>query len=240
LTDAPPATCSCGTPQAEGVTCSAIVRYYDNSACNTATALPVNDGSVTTGACKAVWSSGSFPSHTFMNLQALSPNTTGARCTFPSATNAVPALKPKTVQLACSVPAPAACVGRSDCVETPPASAPFERLCIYKAGLEQCPSADYPHAIVAYKSIEDTRECSPCGANLSPGSCTGQWGFSTSAQCAAQSLTGKVAGTCYTKQVGAQININALGPNASCTFTGGGEARGEVSSAEPITFCCNR
>lgn len=96
---------------------------------------------------------------------------------------------------------------------------------------------------MAYKKVEDTRECSACVGTTAGGACGNNWGTSASQNIctAAVPPTTYAAGACIPNPgIGTLVNIGAMAPSGvTCNLTGG-SAQGAAQSAEPVTYCCNR
>lgn len=233
-----PAACACGAQSLTGAKCEADIELHSTIDCNTA--VPLLAGTVSSdGPCLTITNSNGLTDHMIVGTPIL---TTRGTCSYPNPTKTLPAKTFENVKVACGLPQNAACEGRSDCVASPVPSAPFTRLCIHKDGDEPCPSQDYANRVLAFKAVSDTRDCAGCTGTPSGGACGGSYGFTSPAgACATTAPTTDAILTCRTNPgVGANVNGRALAPTGIvCTATGGGPT-GEVTSTEPVTFCCNR
>ncbi len=233
---AEPATCSCGDFVVKDAKCAAGVELWQSSGCNSG--QPVLDGTANApGPCHSV-SNGAYG-----YIRVTTPTLTRGSCTYPSPQKTAPEPTFDKAQVACGLPQVAACDGRADCVATPVPAAPFTRLCIHKDGDAPCPSADYANRIVAYKQVDDTRDCSPCEGTPAGGACGSRWGISANdGQCAAgiPPTTNAVDACVSNPGIGARVNVGALLPTGITCTTTGGAPTGAVTATEPVTFCCNR
>jgi hypothetical protein len=133
------------------------------------------------------------------------------------------------------------------CVPSPAARAPAmaTKLCIYRSGVQSCPSA-YPEVHVVSTGTTDSRGCAACGC-APPGCPTDGYvsGY------ASPNCTGNVAFT-FAADAGCVVQINpAMGSvsfvynpshsawNGTCAPTGGGPTGAvAVDPANATTYCC--
>ena len=159
-------------------------------------------------------------------------------CVYPNPKVTGPEPTFKTVDVACGLPQNAAvCADKAECVAAPIPDQPFTRICIHKAGVETCPSADYATKFVAYENTVDDRTCT-CGGRAFFVGCIGYVDRYENAACPAgegipadsQCVTGT-----------GSIDVSRFAPWGKNACLGGGTISGSggaVHDADPVTFCC--
>jgi hypothetical protein len=141
----------------------------------------------------------------------------------------------------CSPRSTPSCGAGTVCV--PAVIPPFEALCIFKQGDEQCPPSPYSERIVYHTDFDDSRGCSECECGDPNGVCTGI-NVQLHGNDSCSMLASQVAGTGNCVQVAptstAARTFGSLeAPEADCvgvaTQT---EPTGTVTPANPVTVCC--
>lgn len=140
---------------------------------------------------------------------------------------------------ACASTELTSCTNAPGCATAPIPTAPFGKLCVYKAGDVACPSEDYAVKHTGFTDVTDTRSCSPCTAAIVSG-CTGtpqltRWTGSTCTGTPTATTTVNPA-TCYSL-VGQTTWGVPMGSAPSCNV-GGGQPTGGVVGKDPYTVCC--
>lgn len=123
--------------------------------------------------------------------------------------------------------------GDGYCGDTPDA----DRICVHRDGIHPCPNA-YPTQTVLYRSIKDTRECTPCSCADLTGSCAGIGvDFYDSNDTL---LYSRDADDCLGFSGSIPESYAILDPgtfDGSCTATES-TPTGEASLESPLTVCC--
>ncbi len=111
--------------------------------------------------------------------------------------------------------------------------------CIYQDGeTPQCPAGIYSARTVLFRSVADTRACTPCSCSAE-GGCSGSVEFASS--CAGGGSTTVVpVGDCVgTDGLGPATSIRSLVPDGSLSCVEqGGEQDGNLTGTEAFTACC--
>jgi len=235
LANIPAASCGCGAAEFTGAKCSIAVAYYPSNNCSDA--LPVGDFmSIPGKTCSAT--AGVYQSFKIDGPATLTRGT----CAFPFPTKTVTPPTFDKVNVACALPQDVACADRVGCVATPTPDPPFTRLCIHRDGDESCPSLDYAVRFVTHKSIVEGRTCTGCTGTTSQGTCGTTFDLSSTANCSV--ATGPADLTLGVCRAITSSHINVADIAASgivCSpAAGSATAGGTVTSAEPVTFCCNK
>lgn len=154
----------------------------------------------------------------------------------------------QTAALACADDRPGWC----DDVDTicAPADAAGFSLCISQAGDLACPS-DWPLKQTFYKTVEDTRSCTPCDCGApTGGTCTALVSAFSDSTCTTTQVALKMSSSvsaCVPVQTeGSPPTSPALGGVTGSKPTyqpgtclpSGGAPSGMLAPAEPTTFCC--
>ncbi|WP_172304750.1 hypothetical protein [Pseudenhygromyxa sp. WMMC2535] len=134
---------------------------------------------------------------------------------------------------------PACAISEGLCAPVP--ASPLEPgVCIWKAGVEECPAGSYSNKVEIYGGIEDSRSCEGCDCGDPVGECTATINlqelddndcvglFTVSAEDCTPSDTADVE----------LATFNPGEPEASCDGEGVAEQVGEVAASEPYTLCC--
>ena len=218
------AECTCAAGDASAGACLVTGRRFHQTGCKTELA--------------------SFKQRIFGNSGCVDPSSESVKidppvyepgaCSFEAPKVTRPPVEFDTVEVACGLAQVAACEKRLDCIKTPSPSAPFGRLCIYTAGEVSCPSEDYSVRFVGHRTVVDDRDCEAC-TGTSTGTCDPLGVRAANADCS-NVMNTLEAGACKDSPAG--IDVRGVGPfDAGCQ--GSSVPRGGVSSADPITFCCN-
>ncbi len=233
--DAPEAECSCECGPASGAACSDIVLELhggDDTCVGGANAEFVIGSSCQEG--PAVTSTSRFWS-------VDQPGLEGGFCTANESTN-LPDATWSTTSLVCGVGAGRfeTCGNERICV--PNAAAPFEaNVCVWQAGLEECPTTGFSHRVVRFSAIADERGCSSCTCDSPEGDCVGTVRLWPSDDCSGGVVAGSIpiGGGCIAsvESVSSADRGSLSVANVSCEPQGG-TPTGEATPAGPYTFCC--
>lgn len=219
------AECQCGTGAMQGGTCVSVAEGYVTTDCSGSVAMIPQCGSTSA----------------YTKIKVPTPVLDGGPCTYANPSKTLPDASFAAVYVACGLPSPIACEGRSDCTKVPAPEVPFTKVCVFKEGDVACESEDYGVRVVTYKKITDTRDCSTCDGKGS-GDCTTGYGFNGNQLACQTALTTATAtaGTACVTAGGIYLNKLFAPNNVTCTVTDGGKPVGEAKSEEPITICCNK
>ncbi len=127
-----------------------------------------------------------------------------------------------------------ACPGGQVC-----APATSLNTCVYQAGNLTCP-AGYANKQIFYDGFNDSRDCTTCSCGTATGQCDGSGtvSFHNAMDCSDSSLKTISLGSCEKESKGKYAKYNDGPPsNVSCPPSGG-VATGNVTPANPVTFCC--
>lgn len=237
---APPAECSsCSCGAASDVECSSpSVRFYNNSNCfgdsQSEFQLGLVDECVVFPNAVGAYGAESDPVAAVEGTGACTP--TGADATLPSPVWG-------TALRACAPPpSMTACGDGQVCAPAP--GEPFAPgLCIHRPGDVACPAGQYDQRMVRYAAVDDGRSCAACNCGTPQGgSCTAEILFSYTNTCTDDylHLVNPGSGGCTTlwgdEPSSGMLLVTGVS-GASCSASGG-EPQGEVTPAEPVTFCC--
>lgn len=218
------AECTCAAGDASAGACLVTGRRFNQTGCKTelpsfTQRIPGDPGCV-------------VPSYASVNIAP--PVYEPGACSFEPPKVTRPPVVFGAVEVACGLAQVAACESRPDCIKAPGPSAPFGRLCIFTAGERPCPSEDYSVRFVGHRTVVDDRDCEAC-TGTSTGTCDPLGVRAANADCSSATNTLE-AGACKSSPAG--IDLRGVGPfDAGCQ--GSSAPRGAISSADPITFCCN-
>lgn len=129
---------------------------------------------------------------------------------------------------------------QEDCNEyeacQPKIIAPFDGVCIWQPGDLECPAATpYTERTVYHQSFTDERACNDCTCSKPQGSCNPEitlWRLGGI-------KTVPADGTCTDLDASyTGVSFDPGDPQWGPCTPSGGELSGEVSPAEPVTFCC--
>src|SRR5690606_34344197 len=120
------------------------------------------------------------------------------------------------------------------CVASPIPDAPFARLCLHKAGDEQCPSADYAVRFTTFTSLRDERACACTGKALA--SCGTAVTYFKGEGCNFSPTEGS-SGTC---SASASVSLTGMGPFTKGCIDETTAVSGTVEESDVVTFCCNK
>jgi hypothetical protein len=223
----------CGAGSVTGATCKFDVMSADTDCANFQPPVHYTVGSMGGHACYGV----ALPA-----FEITTPVVDAGVCTFAGQTSTKPDAVFARGAAACGVStAPPACADRPDCLQPPPAAAPFGRVCVHQAGDVACPSADYAARFVAYRSVADERACSPCAGSTAGVTCPTTFG--TAGMCAVGAVDSvEFTNTCVNRAPNISfLVVSDLAPNpGSCPPTDGGVPTGDAHGVDPVTFCCVR
>jgi len=112
-------------------------------------------------------------------------------------------------------------------------------LCIWREGEHDCPSGKYSEHQLLHRELDDTRGCSECSCKT-PG-CEYRWRVynADDTGCTTPSLELKSEGQCVAVNASAgKLRVAAaISGDGSCVAEGG-QSRGDVRGAKPVTVCC--
>lgn len=233
--DAPEAECICECGPASGASCSDIVLelHGGDDTCVGGANEEFDIGS----SCQegpAVSSNSRFWS-------VDQPGLEGGSCNANESTN-VPDVTWSTTSLVCGAGPDRfeTCDNEGICVPT--AAAHFEaNVCVWQAGLEECPATGFSRRVVRFSEFTDERGCSDCSCDPPEGDCVGNVRLWPSDDCSGGVAAGSIpiGGGCIASvdSVSSADRGSLSVTNVSCEPQGG-TPTGEATPAEPYTFCC--
>jgi hypothetical protein len=152
----------------------------------------------------------------------------------------------------CDVETPGVAGPRSVCFPASPRPPGF-KVCIFYDGIRECPNDDprntFTEQHIFYSSVQDDRQCSPCGCGAPTGStCKAQLAVydGNNLTCAGSPLVSipisSAAPVCLDIALpGQALGSKSAGPTTYLPGTcppAGGEASGSAIGTEPATLCC--
>lgn len=244
-----PATCSqcsCGSPTS--VTCSdAKLVIWENDTCDSSTGWG-NFTYQSYGTC-AGWNLNPGDAGTGVPSAAswITPPQAQAGTGFcsPSIVQAtLPSVNWSTVGAACQVDQPGAgCPGQNVCVPKPSGS--FKSgVCIYKAGVNNCPTGPYFNKYVFYQEYADSRGCDSCTCGSPTGvTCNATITIASNNTCAGAAIEAVVSdSTCHDipSTTTHYLKYDQLPTTGGGCTSAGGQPNGTVTNNvnTAYTFCC--
>jgi hypothetical protein len=235
---APPATCGCSCSGSGPEVCgNAPGGLWDgNGSCNVACpgAVSVQNG----GACLPT---GCNPATTIVSASFPKLAATGLTCNGNLA-KMVPAVSWSTLARTCAFSLPSqegGCGASKLCVTAP--TSPFGGPCITQSGDLTCPNG-YPTKHLQYAGANDTRGCTACTCNTTPGTCTGGITFYATNNC--QMFVGQISLGTNCSAVSSQP-VGSMAANGNFFLFPGGSCaanavspNGTATEAMPTTICC--
>lgn len=223
---AQPATCACNcVPSA--ATCTVSATYYSDSACTMA-----NEMGSSSGGCDSL---STQEDHDYVRVTG---EPAGVGCS-PAEQYVVPPTAWNEASVMCSPPQLPVC---DDGVCLPVAPPGFEdRWCVMAEGEQACPAGPYSVPRIRYRSLADTRSCTPCGCNVQgTPTCAGPFREYT-LLCSVQLDEVPIDGECHLSYAGAISGWNVRYDGPGATFQCANNAPtpvGEAVATDPITICC--
>ena len=234
---AAPAQCSACTCQGS---CSTFVDFSvsPGNMCGAATACTTS----VNGACVEITPQ-CLQMATVASLETRLPNAGTCTSTEQKATIAAPSWK--TQVAACGLraagTAAAGCDAAQLCLPAAPGAGLAADYCIWREGEADCPATTYTERSVYYRELQDTRACTAC--SCAAASCKYSWKIfgADDTTCATPVLELTSTGQCaQVNPVMGKLRVGStVSGDASCTAAGG-ETRGAVAGAMPLTVCCSR
>jgi hypothetical protein len=224
LAGAPTCACNC-VPSAS--TCNVEVTYYSDAGCT----MPNETGS-SSGGCQNLATS---ESHGYVRAVG-QPGNVGCA---PAEQYVVPPTAWTEASVMC---APGQLPVCEDGVCLPVVPAGFEdRWCVMAEGEQACPAGPYSSPKTMHRSLTDTRDCTPCGCNVSgTPTCAGALTEHTT-WCLLEIDGVPIDGQCHPTLAGLAddwaIQYDGAGAAFGCA-NNGPTPTGEALAVDPITICC--
>jgi len=162
---ADPAECDCAAGTLSGDTCTVTISRYSNPNCGASSATVTDYTVPPESACISV------PDGLDLRIEASGVDLSGADCSYTAPDANIPPPTYDRVNLACGLPLTAACDANPQCTAAPLPDAPFGRLCVHRDGEHDCPGAGYNARFVAYRTLDDSRDCGTCTGDPEGGTC---------------------------------------------------------------------
>jgi hypothetical protein len=112
--------------------------------------------------------------------------------------------------------------------------------CITAPGDLQCPAGPYTTRTLVYRSVVDSRACSPCVCGTTA-TCPGRLREYNSALCVTSPGTLAADGTCQASQLGSNWNFGVEydgdPPQIACAPSNS-QPMGSAGPSDPLTVCC--
>ena len=227
--------CSCSAaPQSSSCAAVKLTSYLDSS-CTTSSGA----SSLSANTCLSAPGSGSSQRLTMTAPTAQCGAGTYSPLAAPTFSNAV---------IACGGASeiPDSCTQASQvCLPKPPAAANAS-VCVYKTGVDDCPTGYTASAQLVYKSWTDTRSCpNACTCTGAGGVCSASRQKFSVGGCSVAAggpgaMTSSEAATCLGSDSFIAMQIGAPSVSTAPVCSGGSQAAsGALSGAGAVTMCCN-
>ena len=222
-----PALCGCECASLGG-SCNAMVSYYSDAGCTTAT-----ESGASAGDCE-IMSTGE--PHGYVRATGVAD---GASC-VPSPLTVVPPPAWSEGAMLCAPPPADACADGPCLPALPPGF--DDRWCVTAEGEQTCPAGPYSELNVMHRGVAYTRGCSPCACNLQGApSCGGSITEYYDVFCVVPAGGIPVDGGCHGSDLSGQsnwaVNYDPPAPSFACA-SNGPTPLGSAMPSEPITVCC--
>jgi hypothetical protein len=239
------ASCGCTCDPAKGVSCSDVsFAIAPTAVCAQNPSGPCDTFTLSNGQCKTINDQGKCNAND-LAMTASAPTASGGMCP-PKPTFSAPAPSWAVSGRACAAQtaiSAADCTSGNVCAPYP--STPFQAgLCIMHTGDVACPTAGYTGKHVLYSGINDARGCSACTCGSVGGAtCTAivkVFSSTTNGTCGGPTppVPFSLPVKCSAVSQPADFNVTETPSGGTCTPSPVTPV-GQVTPAQPTTFCCS-